>query len=185
MTRSSVRDSHYDTVIVGARLAAPPPPCSSPAMGIKSCWSTSASVGSDTLSTHALLRGGVLQLHRWGLLDAVISAGTPPIHSARFLYPEPAGSWTFHSVPRPACRRSSRPCRTVLDSMPAAAAQGDGVEARGPHPCDQGASGPRQASHRRGTGGGVPSGPTSWWAWTASAHSSCPWAPQLPRRPAR
>ena len=27
--------------------------------------------GSDTLSTHALMRGGVLQLQRWGLLDAV------------------------------------------------------------------------------------------------------------------
>ena len=26
--------------------------------------------GTDTLSTHALMRGGVVQLHRWGLLDA-------------------------------------------------------------------------------------------------------------------
>jgi len=31
--------------------------------------------GTDTLSTHALMRGGVLQLHRWDLLDAVVSAG--------------------------------------------------------------------------------------------------------------
>ena len=28
-----------------------------------------ASFPSDTLSTHAIARGGVVQLHRWGLLD--------------------------------------------------------------------------------------------------------------------
>jgi flavin-dependent dehydrogenase len=33
----------------------------------------------DTLSTHALMRTGVLQLKRWGLLDELIEAGTPPI----------------------------------------------------------------------------------------------------------
>ena len=35
--------------------------------------------GSDTLSTHALMRGGVLQLQRWGLLGAVAASGTPAI----------------------------------------------------------------------------------------------------------
>ena len=33
--------------------------------------------GSDTLSTHALMRGGVLQLSRWGVLADVVAAGTP------------------------------------------------------------------------------------------------------------
>lgn len=33
--------------------------------------------GADTLSTHVLMRGGVLQFARWGLLDDVIAAGTP------------------------------------------------------------------------------------------------------------
>ena len=36
--------------------------------------------GADTLSTHALMRGGVMQLNRWGLLDHVIdghAAGAP------------------------------------------------------------------------------------------------------------
>ena len=33
--------------------------------------------GTDTLSTHALMRGGVLQLSRWGLLDKIVAAGTP------------------------------------------------------------------------------------------------------------
>ena len=30
--------------------------------------------GSDTLSTHALMRGAVLQLHRWGVLDTILAA---------------------------------------------------------------------------------------------------------------
>ena len=42
--------------------------------------------GSDTLSTHALMRGGVLQLHRWGLLDAIRAAGTPAIRKTTFHY---------------------------------------------------------------------------------------------------
>ena len=42
--------------------------------------------GTDTLSTHALMRGGVLQLHRWGLLPLVEAAGTPCIQSTSFHY---------------------------------------------------------------------------------------------------
>ena len=38
--------------------------------------------GADTLSTHALMRGGVLQLARWGLLDRLASIGTPPVRRA-------------------------------------------------------------------------------------------------------
>ena len=42
--------------------------------------------GADTLSTHALMRGGVLQLHRWGLLDRVVDAGTPAVRRTTFRY---------------------------------------------------------------------------------------------------
>ena len=34
--------------------------------------------GTDTLSTHALMRGAVLQLQRWGLLPAVAGAEPRP-----------------------------------------------------------------------------------------------------------
>ena len=37
--------------------------------------------GADTLSTHALMRGGVMQLQQWGLLDRIVDAGTPPVRS--------------------------------------------------------------------------------------------------------
>ena len=32
------------------------------------------------------MRGGVLQLVRWGLLDAVVAAGTPPVGLTTFRY---------------------------------------------------------------------------------------------------
>ena len=38
--------------------------------------------GSDTVSTHGLMRGGVLQLSRWGVLPDVIAAGTPSIRAS-------------------------------------------------------------------------------------------------------
>lgn len=44
----------------------------------------------DTISTHALMRAGVLQLSRWGLLDEVVAAGTPPIRTTAFRYPRQA-----------------------------------------------------------------------------------------------
>ena len=44
--------------------------------------------GSDTTTTHALMRGAVLQLHRWGVLGAIVAAGTPPVRSTTFSYSE-------------------------------------------------------------------------------------------------
>src|SRR5258706_933320 len=43
-------------------------------------------LGSHTLSTHALMRSGILQLTKWVLLDAVIDAGTPAIQRTLFHY---------------------------------------------------------------------------------------------------
>jgi len=42
--------------------------------------------GGDTLSTHALMRAGVLQLSRWGVLDDVVAAGTPAVRRTVFRY---------------------------------------------------------------------------------------------------
>jgi hypothetical protein len=42
--------------------------------------------GSHTLSTHALMRGPVLQPHRWGLLQTIRDSGGPPIKSTTFHY---------------------------------------------------------------------------------------------------
>jgi flavin-dependent dehydrogenase len=43
-----------------------------------------ARLPSDTTSTHALVRGGVVQLARWGLLEEVLASGAPPVRSVTF-----------------------------------------------------------------------------------------------------
>ena len=48
------------------------------------CSSIAPTFPSDTLSTHAIARSGVVQLNRWGLLPAVLEAGTPPIREVVF-----------------------------------------------------------------------------------------------------
>lgn len=78
--------SRYDVVIAGARCAGASTGMLLARNGLSVLVVDPLRHGSDTLSTHALMRGGVLQLHRWGLLDAIRSAGTPPIRSTAFHY---------------------------------------------------------------------------------------------------
>ena len=74
-------DLHYDAIVVGGRVGGAATAMLLARGGMRVLVIEAARPGADTLSTHALMRGGVLQLHRWGLLDAVIAAGTPAIHS--------------------------------------------------------------------------------------------------------
>jgi 2-polyprenyl-6-methoxyphenol hydroxylase-like FAD-dependent oxidoreductase len=80
-----------------------------------------APYGSDTLSTHGLMRGGVLQLERWGLLDGLRAAGTPPIRRTVFHY----GDETVAVSIRPTGGVDAlyAPRRTVLDPLLADAAE--------------------------------------------------------------
>ena len=82
--------------------------------------------GSDTLSTHALMRGGVLQLHRWGLLDRVRAAGTPPIRATTFHYGEERIDVVIK--PRDGVDALYAPRRTVLDALLAQAAEQAGAD---------------------------------------------------------
>ena len=70
-------DNHYDVIVVGGRVAGAATAMLLARAGLRVLVIEAARQGTDTLSTHALMRGGVLQLHRWGLLDAVIATGTP------------------------------------------------------------------------------------------------------------
>ena len=76
----------YDVVVVGARAAGAATAMLLARQGQRVLLVDRQPYGSDTLSTHALMRGGVLQLHRWGLLDRVIAAGTPPVTRTVFRY---------------------------------------------------------------------------------------------------
>lgn len=82
--------------------------------------------GADTMSTHALMRAGVLQLARWGLLDRLITAGTPPVRHATFY----VGSdrTTIPIKPANGVDALYAPRRTILDPILAAAAADAGAE---------------------------------------------------------
>src|SRR6478736_117973 len=77
-----------DAVIVGARCAGAATALLLARAGARVLLLDKGVYGSDTLSTHALMRGAVLQLHRWGVLPAIIAAGTPPVHATTFSYTE-------------------------------------------------------------------------------------------------
>ena len=69
----------------------------------------------DTLSTHALMRGAVVQLHRWNILPAVIAAGTTPVRKATFFYGE--DSLSIPIATRDGIDALYAPRRYVLDPL--------------------------------------------------------------------
>jgi 2-polyprenyl-6-methoxyphenol hydroxylase-like FAD-dependent oxidoreductase len=79
-------DLAHDVVIVGARAAGAATAYLLARRGLDVLLIDRGRYGADTLSTHALMRGGVLQLSRWGLLDKIIAAGTPPVQRTTFRY---------------------------------------------------------------------------------------------------
>ena len=85
MTTPRPRPSH-DVVIVGARAAGAATALLLARAGLDVLVIDRGRYGADTLSTHALMRGAVVQLHRWGLLDAVVAAGTPAVRATTFSY---------------------------------------------------------------------------------------------------
>ncbi|MEM7416170.1 MAG: NAD(P)/FAD-dependent oxidoreductase [Gemmatimonadota bacterium] len=76
----------FDVVIAGARVAGASTALLLARAGLRVLVVDPAPQGRDTLSTHALMRGGVLQLHRWGILEQLIAAGTPVIDATTFHY---------------------------------------------------------------------------------------------------
>ena len=84
--QSPIMRDRYDVVIAGARCAGASTAMLLARQGMRVLVVDPTGPGSDTLSTHALMRGAVLQLHRWGVLDAVRAAGTPAIRKTTFHY---------------------------------------------------------------------------------------------------
>jgi flavin-dependent dehydrogenase len=125
-TAPSLR-SRYDAIVVGARPAGAATAMLLARAGLRVLAVDRARPGDDALSTHALMRGAVVQLHRWGLLRAVEAAGTPPIRSATFHYGEEEIPIAIR--PRDGIDALYAPRRTVLDPLlvRAAAAAGAGV----------------------------------------------------------
>jgi menaquinone-9 beta-reductase len=102
----------YDLVIVGARPAGAGTALVLARHGARVLVIDRGRYGTDTLSTHALMRGGVLQLARWGVLPA-IAASTPPVRRATFLYG--GAPLPVNVKPRNGVDALYAPRRTVLD----------------------------------------------------------------------
>ena len=117
--------SRHDVVIVGGRVAGSATAMLLARLGHDVVVVDQASFPSDTVSTHSIARSGVVQLRRWGLLDAVVDSGAPAIRQV-----------TFHargeSVSRPVKRKAGvafvvAPRRYVLDTILATAAERAGA----------------------------------------------------------
>jgi len=117
--------SSYDAVIVGARCAGAATAMLLARAGLDVLVIEQGVRGADTLSTLALMRAGVLQLSRWGLLDAITRAGTPPIHVTTFHYDDEAIAIPIKS--RDGVDALYAPRRTILDPLLADAAESAGA----------------------------------------------------------
>ena len=66
-------------------VPAQPPRCCSRAAGHDVALVDRSRFPSDVLSTHGIVRGGVVQLARWGLLEAVSASGAPAVREVTFV----------------------------------------------------------------------------------------------------
>jgi 2-polyprenyl-6-methoxyphenol hydroxylase-like FAD-dependent oxidoreductase len=120
--------SRYDVVVVGARAAGAATAMLLARAGRRVLVVDRSRYGADTLSTHALMRGGVLQLHRWGLLDRIVDAGAPPLRTTTFRYAHDEIVVTIK--PAHGVEALYAPRRTVLDPVLVDAAAEAGAEIR-------------------------------------------------------
>lgn len=120
--------STADVVVVGARAAGAATAMLLARAGLEVVLLDRDRPGTDTLSTHALMRGAVVQLNRWGLLERIVDAGTPAIRETTFHYSE--ADVTVPIKPGSGVDALYAPRRTVLDPMLAAAAAEAGATVR-------------------------------------------------------
>lgn len=126
MTSLGRSQASYDAIIVGARCAGAATAMLLARRGLRVLVVDRSGYGSDTLSTNALMRGGVLQLARWGVLDSIVAAGTPAVRRVSFHYDD-------ETLDVPIANRDGvealyAPRRTVLDKALSDAAQAAGAD---------------------------------------------------------
>jgi len=126
MIQDTIPSSRYDVVVAGARCAGAATAMLLARAGYRVLLIDRGRYGTDTLSTHALMRGGVVQLHRWGLLPAVIAADTAPVRKATFFYGEEAV--TVPIAARDGIDALYAPRRYVIDRLLVDAAAAAGAD---------------------------------------------------------
>ena len=117
----------YDAIVVGARCAGSPTAMLLARSGHRVLLVDRATFPSDTISTHLIHPPGVAALDRWGLLDPVLWAESPPIHT----YSIDFGPFTISGAPgMDGTPVAYAPRRTVLDKLLVDAASEAGAEVR-------------------------------------------------------
>ena len=116
----------HDVVVVGARCAGAATAMLLAAAGHDVLLVDRDSFPSDTLSTHAIARSGVVQLNRWGLLPDVLATGTPPIREVVFRSGDASITRTVKD--RVGVDMLIAPRRHVLDSLLVDAAVAAGAQ---------------------------------------------------------
>ena len=117
--------TEYDAIVVGARAAGAATAMLLARRGYRVLCLDRSRAGSDTVSTHALMRSGVRQLVRWGLLDRVRVIGTPPIRTTSFHYGDEIIEIPIRA--REGVDALYAPKRTLLDAVLVDAARAAGA----------------------------------------------------------
>jgi flavin-dependent dehydrogenase len=108
-------EDENDVVVVGARCAGAVTAMLLGRLGYRVTLVERSRIPSDTLSTHGIARGGVVQLAKWGLLDQVLASGAPAIRQVVFRV---NGVEDIRSVkPRDGVDLLVAPRRYVLDGI--------------------------------------------------------------------
>jgi menaquinone-9 beta-reductase len=123
-----VNKPDYDFIIVGARCAGAATARLLAGAGARVLVLERGALGSDTLSTSFLMRAAVVQLQRWGILPALIEAGTPPVRVTHFHYAQHSVSVELRAANGVDALYAPR--RTLLDPLLVGAASAAGAELR-------------------------------------------------------
>jgi 2-polyprenyl-6-methoxyphenol hydroxylase-like FAD-dependent oxidoreductase len=118
----------HDVIIVGARVAGSATALLLARAGLKVLVVDRATFPSDTLSTHQVQVPGVARLARWGVLDPIMAAGTPPTRTVRF--DQGAAAFSARMPASDGVDMMCSPRRTLLDKVLLDAARAAGAEVR-------------------------------------------------------
>jgi flavin-dependent dehydrogenase len=136
--------TRYDAVVAGARCAGAATAMLLAREGLRVLVVDRGRYATDTLSTHALMRGAVAQLAHWGLLAPIEAAPTPVVRTTSFHYAEREVRVAIRA--RDGVAGLVAPRRILLDRVLVDAARAAGAEV---------VYGVRVSDLVRGTGGRV------------------------------
>lgn len=121
----------YDAIVVGGRVAGSATALLLARLGHRVLIIDRSDPGKDTFSTHAIMRSGVLQLQRWGVLPRILDHDTPAIQRIVLGFGQQEIGFDFREAFGVAALYAPR--RYILDAELLAAAVEAGAEFRQGH----------------------------------------------------